>query len=150
MKSIILAAAAVFAIPAMAQTSGSTGTSSPTSNGGQGTAVTPAPSDSTMSSTPAPSTDNSMPEGSTMQTPMQQPMTTAGGDPVGGYQPSGSAMGGAMQPGARVVYQQAQTPDQAYPAPAPMAHYPMCKKGQFDNCMQGRASTHSREVRRRR
>jgi hypothetical protein len=40
------------------------------------------------------------------------------------------------QPGATIVFQQAPAPDVAYPAPAPMAQYPICKKGQYDNCRQ--------------
>ena len=27
-------------------------------------------------------------------------------------------------------------PDEAYPAPPPLAHYPFCKPGQFDKCME--------------
>ena len=41
-----------------------------------------------------------------------------------------------MQPGSTVQFVPAQTPDQAYPAPAPLAKYPVCKKGQYDKCIQ--------------
>lgn len=158
MKLILLAAAAIIATPALAQSSGSTGTSSPTSNGGQGTAATPAvqnnpqgttPSDpSTM--TPAPSSQ-SMPDQSTPSQSMPSPsMPTqpSGSTPAGGYAPSTMPTG--AQPGGTVRFQQAPSPDQAYPAPAPLASYPICKPGQFDQCMQASGSTHSRAVRHRR
>ena len=149
MKLILLAAAAAIAMPALAQTSGSTGTSSPTSNGGKGTANDSAVGTmSTDPSTTTPAPQDSM----SQQMPPSAPMpaqTTATGDPVGGYQPAAPAMNGPMQPGATVTYQQAPSPDQAYPAPAPLAKYPMCKPGQFDKCMQGKGSTHSRQVHRR-
>lgn len=54
--------------------------------------------------------------------------------PTGGYGPANTTI--AVPPGATVVYQQAPTPDQAYPAPAPLAKYPPCKKGQFDKCIE--------------
>jgi hypothetical protein len=28
------------------------------------------------------------------------------------------------------------TPTQAFPPPAPLANYPICKKGQYDQCRQ--------------
>lgn len=111
MKFILLAAAAILATPALAQTTTPSG-------------------------------------GDTMSAPAQSSSTPAG-DPVGGYQPSAPPMSGPMQPGATVTFQAAQSPDQAYPAPAPMAKYPMCKPGQFDKCMQGAGSTHSRQVHRK-
>lgn len=54
--------------------------------------------------------------------------------PAGGYGPVTTNL--AVPPGATVVYRQAPTPDQAYPAPAPLAKYPVCKKGQYDKCIQ--------------
>ncbi|MES2058019.1 MAG: hypothetical protein V4564_18925 [Pseudomonadota bacterium] len=63
------------------------------------------------------------------------PATSAGSSP-GGYGPTGSALSGPVQPGATVVFRQAPSPDQAYPAPAPLAKYPPCKRGQTDHCMQ--------------
>jgi hypothetical protein len=57
-------------------------------------------------------------------------------DPVGGYQPSHPAIMGTLPPGAKPVYVQAPSPDEAYPAPPPLAHYPMCRPGQFDKCME--------------
>ena len=57
-------------------------------------------------------------------------------DPVGGYQPSQPAMSGTPQPGVKPTFVQAPPPDQAFPPPPPLAKYPICKRGQFDNCMQ--------------
>lgn len=136
MKFILLAAAAVIAMPAIAQTSGSMGTGSPTTTGAQSAvpptqttpdATTPAPAESTP---PAPM----QPDTTTATAPM--PAQTTGGDPVGGYQPAAPALSGPVTPGATVVFQPAQSPDQAYPAPAPLAKYPVCKKGQYDKCIQ--------------
>lgn len=56
--------------------------------------------------------------------------------PPGGYQPSGPAIQGTPMPGSPVRFQQAPDPNTAYPPPAAMDHYPICKKGQFDGCMQ--------------
>jgi hypothetical protein len=52
-------------------------------------------------------------------------------DPVGGYAPPPAP---PAPPGANI--QPGLTPDQAFPPPAPLASYPVCKKGQFDNCIQ--------------
>ena len=135
MKLILLAAAALIATPTLAQTSGSTGTSSPTSNGGQGTAATPAvensPQNTTSSDTATTSQASPAPADPAAAT-QTMPMTT--GAPTGGT----------------VRFQAPPSVDQAFPAPAPQASYPMCKAGQFDKCMQGSGSTHSRAVRRRR
>ncbi len=57
-------------------------------------------------------------------------------DPVGGYQPTTPPMQSPPPPGAKIIFQPSATPDVAYPAPAPMAEYPICKKGQYDNCRQ--------------
>ncbi len=57
-------------------------------------------------------------------------------DPVGGYQPATPPMSAPPAPGATVVFQQAPAPEIAYPAPAPLAEYPICKKGQYDKCRQ--------------
>ena len=65
------------------------------------------------------------------------PTTTAvPADPVGGYQPSHPAIMGTLPPGVKPVYVPAPSPDEAYPAPPPLAHYPICKPGQFDKCME--------------
>jgi hypothetical protein len=58
-------------------------------------------------------------------------------DPKGGYQPTAPLFSAPPQPGQQVIFQpNTQTPDQAYPAPPPLPSYPICKKGQFDNCRQ--------------
>ncbi|MEO7691958.1 MAG: hypothetical protein ABIS51_21920 [Sphingomonas sp.] len=62
--------------------------------------------------------------------------TTVPADPVGGYQPSHPAIMGTLPPGVKPVYVQAPSPDEAYPAPPPLAHYPICKPGQFDKCLE--------------
>lgn len=61
----------------------------------------------------------------------------AAADPVGGYQPSTPAVQGDTTSGQKPVFQaNPQTPSQAFPPPAPMEKYPLCKKGQYDNCRQ--------------
>lgn len=57
-------------------------------------------------------------------------------DPVGGYQPDHPALSEPVPPGTPVIFQQAPSPDVAYPAPPPLAHYPVCRRGQFDKCIQ--------------
>ena len=58
----------------------------------------------------------------------------SGETPVGGYGPT--VTNTPVTPGATVRFQAAPSPDQAYPAPAPMDKYPVCKKGQYDNCVE--------------
>lgn len=57
-------------------------------------------------------------------------------DPAGGYQPTVPALSGQPQPGQQVIFQPSKSPTEAYPPPAPLAEYPICKKGQYDNCRQ--------------
>ena len=58
-------------------------------------------------------------------------------DPKGGYQPSTPLFSAPPQPGQVVIFvPNPQTPTEAYPPPPPLAHYPFCKRGQFDHCMQ--------------
>lgn len=130
MKFILLAAVAAIATPAIAQQQGSTGTDSPTTVGAQPRAGVNADG----SAMPAQSTPETM-----QQTPTQGTMdqTTSSSAPTaGGYQPAQPPMAGPAPAGARVVFQQAPSVDQAYPAPAPKASYPPCKKGQTDGCTQ--------------
>jgi hypothetical protein len=144
MKLILLAATALIATPVIAQTSGSTGTGSPTTAGAQGTPTDTAPADQT-----APATDPAMQQAPTAPaepappsdattaaptTASPQAMTT--GDPVGGYQPTQPALSGTPAAGQTPQFQAAQSPAQAFPAPAPLASYPVCKKGQYDKCRQ--------------
>ncbi len=146
MKLILLAATALIATPVIAQdtTAGQTGapttqTTPPAADPAQtGTPTDPAtvPADAAA---PAPATDPAMPMQNTAPMPAQgstAPMTTGAGNPVGGYQPAGPAIQGSATPGGPVVFQQAPSPSQAYPAPAPKASYPICKKGQYDGCRQ--------------
>jgi hypothetical protein len=54
-------------------------------------------------------------------------------DPKGGYAPP------PMPPvpaGATVQFQPSVSPDVAFPPPAPLASYPICKRGQQDHCRQ--------------
>ncbi|OYY89506.1 MAG: hypothetical protein B7Y45_11655 [Sphingomonas sp. 28-66-16] len=71
---------------------------------------------------------------SSSSTGMDQSMQAPSGDPIGGYQPAHPALSGPVTPGTRIIYQQAPSPDQAYPAPPPLDHYPICKRGQYDHC----------------
>ena len=58
-------------------------------------------------------------------------------DPMGGYAPSAPLFNGTPTPGATVLFvPSTQTPTEAFPPPAPQASYPICKKGQYDNCRQ--------------
>ena len=149
MKLILLAATALIATPLAAQTSGSTGTSSPTSDSGQATApmqtpptdstmpaqtdpAAPAPTDPAMSA-PAP-TDPSM--ASQPMAPMASTTTPEAAATAGGYQPSAPALQGTAGTGAPVVFRAAPSPTEAFPPPAPKASYPICKKGQYDGCKQ--------------
>lgn len=63
---------------------------------------------------------------------------TPGADPRGGYMPSGSpfSTGAPPAPGQQVTVQASPDPNVAFPPPAPLDKYPVCKRGQFDDCMQ--------------
>ncbi|UYY77266.1 hypothetical protein [Sphingomonas sp. R1] len=55
----------------------------------------------------------------------------------GGYAPATMWANGAPQPGDRVVFHaNPLTPSEAFPPPAPRAHYPLCTNGQADECIQ--------------
>jgi hypothetical protein len=54
-------------------------------------------------------------------------------DPPGGYAPPPAP---PVPPGATVVFKEAPPPDVAFPPPPPLASYPVCKRGQFDKCIQ--------------
>ncbi|MBC9030890.1 hypothetical protein IAG41_00650 [Sphingomonas sp. JC676] len=59
--------------------------------------------------------------------------------PVGGYAPATPLFSSGATPpaGARVMFvPNPQTATEAFPPPAPMAHYSLCKRGQTDNCRQ--------------
>ena len=108
MKLVFLAATALMAMPAMAQTAPQTDT----------TAQVGASTDTMTGDTQA----NAAASAATMT--------------AGGYQPAQPPMASPPPPGAPVVFQQAPSPSQAYPAPAPLKSYPICKKGQYDQCRQ--------------
>lgn len=135
MKSIFLAAAAFIAVPAIAQEqpAGTADQTAPdTSMQGTGTMTPPADpaaqSPSTGGTTSAPTT------GSTGG--MAATGDSSATDPAGGYQPSAPPIQGTPAPGATVRFQAAADPNTAYPPPPPMDKYPVCKKGQYDNCIQ--------------
>ena len=72
---------------------------------------------------------------SAQKAPDTSPQTT--GNPPGGYQPTAPLYSSPPQPGQQAVFvPNPQTPTQAYPPPPPLQHYPFCKRGQFDHCMQ--------------
>ena len=55
---------------------------------------------------------------------------------IGGLQPSAPALQGTPEPGSKVIFKQAPDPNTAFPPPAAKEDYPVCKKGQFDGCVQ--------------
>ncbi|PCD03069.1 hypothetical protein COC42_01195 [Sphingomonas spermidinifaciens] len=101
------------------------------------------PSDPNAPAATAPATDPAMQSAPTQTAPMaQQPMAstptgaTGGTETTGGYMPSTPPLSGTPTPGATVRVQPSMSPSQAFPPPAPEAEYPICKKGQTDNCRQ--------------
>lgn len=112
MKLVFLAATALMATPALAQTTTQTDTTA------QAGMQTDTSADTTSGSMQA----NAAASAATMT--------------AGGYQPAQPPMASQPAPGAPVVFQQAPSPSQAYPAPAPLKSYPICKKGQYDQCRQ--------------
>jgi len=119
MKLVFLATTALMAAPAIAQQTQTDTTAQAGMQAG-------APTDTTTTQT---QTDTS----GSMQA---NAAATAGTMTAGGYQPAQPPMAAPPAPGAPVVFQQAPSPSQAYPAPAPLKSYPICKKGQYDQCRQ--------------
>jgi hypothetical protein len=151
MKSLLLATALI-AAPALAQTQ-STNAAQPSSTPGarpstdtnttmsQDTATTDSTSAQTQSTAPtdtmsSPTSGNSGAMASSADTTSGGAMTAAGDDPKGGYMPSTPALSGQATAGAQVQVMPSMSPSQAFPPPAPLASYPICKKGQYDNCRQ--------------
>lgn len=140
MKSILLAAAALIAMPAIAQQQPA-GTADQTTSEmapqgtatGMGTSTDPATGAASTGSTGGMHSGGSM--GSSGAMPSSGGMNGSG-DPAGGYQPNTPPMQGTPAPGATVRFQQAPDPNTAFPPPAPMQNYPVCKKGQYDKCIQ--------------
>ncbi|KQT32880.1 hypothetical protein ASG29_08225 [Sphingomonas sp. Leaf412] len=172
MKSILLAAAAVIAFPAIAQETPQTTPPATEQAAPADQTMTPdaAAPDATAPADPAaPATAPAAP---TAADPMsappaaQAPMTPTTGDAAtppmgapatgatpatetsGGYQPSGPATSGPVQPGATVRVQPSMSPSQAFPPPAAKESYPICKKGQYDGCMQASDARGAKRARR--
>ncbi|WP_267433290.1 hypothetical protein [Sphingomonas sp. GM_Shp_1] len=125
MKLVFLAATALMAMPAVAQTTTQTDT---TAQAGAQTGTTDTTAQAGMQA--GASTDTMT--GDTQANAAASAATMT----AGGYQPAQPPMASAPPPGAPVVFQQAPSPSQAYPAPAPLKSYPICKKGQYDQCRQ--------------
>lgn len=123
MKLVFLAATALMAAPAFAQ---QTQIDTTAQAGMQAGASTQTDTTTTQTQTDA-SAQGSM---------QANAAATAGTMTAGGYQPAQPPMASQPAPGAPVVFQQAPSPSQAYPAPAPLKSYPICKKGQYDQCRQ--------------
>ena len=61
----------------------------------------------------------------------------SGEETKGGYMPANSPFSSPPSVGERIVFSaQTLTPSEAYPAPAPRAHYPMCSSKRADDCVQ--------------
>ena len=148
MKLFLLAATVAFAVPVMAQDTtadpAQTDSSMPAQDQSQDQSTMPQ-DQSNMGTQDQSGTDtqdqSSMgsQDQSSMGSQGQSGMGTpndANSTPMGGYQPSTPPMSSPMQPGATVQFHQSASPSQAFPAPAPMANYPTCKRGQTDHCME--------------
>ena len=68
----------------------------------------------------------------------------------GGMQPSTPALEGTPQPGVQPVFRQAPPPSEAFPPPAPLDSYPVCKRGQYDKCVQAGEARRAQSRRPRR
>ncbi|WP_174836902.1 hypothetical protein [Sphingomonas sp. CL5.1] len=66
----------------------------------------------------------------------QTPPATDSSAQIGGLQPSAPALQGTPEPGSKVIFKQAPDPNTAFPPPPAKDSYPVCKKGQFDGCVQ--------------
>lgn len=125
MKAFLLAAT-MLAAPVFAQ-------SEPPASMSTNTGTPPASSTMSTGTTATDTTAPAAPDAGTMTTQTAAPSVVTGqtvdGDPIGGYQPtSAPTSGGTFQPSA--------DPATAYPPPAPLATYPICKRGQYDGCME--------------
>ncbi len=85
---------------------------------------------------PAPAPVEAAPAAEAAPAPPAPAAAAPSEDPAGGYQPAASPLSAPLQPGQKVVFQASKPPAEAYPAPAPLDKYPVCKKGQYDNCRQ--------------
>jgi hypothetical protein len=139
MKIMFAVALATIALPVYAQDQAAPPASPPaaTTNGIPNT---------TLSTSTTPSTGPRAQEGNL-------PSNNAAAAAGGGQQPAEPPMSTPPAPGQPVVAMASPSPDTALPAPAPLAHYPICKRGQFDKCMEpgnGGGTAHATRHRRHR
>jgi len=144
MRTILLVAAALIAAPALAQTAGAPTTAPGTATAADQTPTTTPDQATTTQQAPGqdmPATDangQSAPMSQSMPMPQSTPTpgapSTGGTMTAGGYQPSQPMP--MANAGGQPVFTPGPSVDQAYPAPAPLASYPVCKKGQYDKCIQ--------------
>lgn len=118
-------AALLLAAPAVAQTS-PTPAPAPTQSAPSTTNGIP---DTTLSTSPTPSTGPRAQEGNL-------PTNNAAAASGGGAQPATPVMSEPAAPGTPMTALPSASPDTALPAPAALDHYPICKAGQFDKCME--------------
>ena len=105
----------------------------------QTTTDTQTQTDTSTTATPDTTQDQSATTDQSMSTTTDT--TTAAPDAssaeqAGGYQPATPPMSAPATPGATVVFQPSESPSQAFPPPPALDHYPPCKPGQTDKCMQ--------------
>lgn len=93
-----------------------------------------APPAAPMQTPPADTAPPATPAPAPAPAPAAPPAGAPTGDPTGGYQPSAPPLSGSPVAGQQVIFRAGPSPDQAYPAPAPLAEYPVCKRGQTDKC----------------
>lgn len=141
-KTLLLASALAFGGTAIAQSTTQTTPATPPPAEGMATpqtdpnaTMTPPSAPQTQTPTTAPMSQSQMPS-TTQGMPTAGTPAADGATPMGGYQPANPPMQGTPQPGQQVVFQPSQSPSQAYPPPAPLESYPICKKGQTDKCRQ--------------
>jgi len=113
MKYLISAIAVAIAAPLAAQ---------------QAQPAQPAAPANTAQTTTSQTTTTMPTNGATSAAPMAEPN--------GGYAPAEPALKGTPQPGSPIVFQPAPPPAVAFPAPAPLDHYPVCKRGRTDQCRE--------------
>ena len=141
MKLMIAVALATFAFPAYAQDQSTPPPAPPPA------ATTNGIPNTTLSTSPTPSNGPRAQEGNL-------PSNNAAAAAGGGQQPANPPMSEPAAPGQPVIAAPSPSPDTALPAPAPLDHYPICKRGQFDKCMEpgkgGGGTTHHARHRRHR
>ena len=162
MKMMLLAAVAALALPTMATAQDAGQTMPPAATDTMTPQTDPAapPATDMGTQTGTPDTTSGtmpqqqpqpMPPQSTGDATMASPTPAGNGTmTAGGYEPSTPAMSGTPAPGATVRFQPAPSPSQACPPPAPKESYPICKKGQYDGCMQASDAHGSRSKKRSR